>query len=376
MKLFINILWDLEDIGKFIPKEITDLIQSKTWLKSRILQCIAKQVSGIVRGTKSKQNKRLFVHAKLLKQGKTEEAQELWEVIEENWPTKPKIQNIYPELDSRFIKVIWSKTTGFDGWIRIHQLGFDHPILLPFKKTSHFNKLTKLSELRPGLRLGRNQIFFNFKFEDVPKINKGNTLGVDVGIKKVFVSSDGQFGITDKDGWNLGLIQERLDKRKNRSKNFRQTQTHRKNFINWSVKRLNLSGVKELIVEDLTNMRKGQKVSGWMSHWSYSLIFDKLEQRCEENGVRITYIEPAYTSQRCNQCGWVQKVNRSGEKFKCKACGFELDADLNAAKNISLNLPTLSRKKVGNSNRTGFYWNQLQDEAPIVRRSPKTSSFS
>ena len=60
----------------------------------------------------------------------------------------------------------------------------------------------------------------------------------------------------------------------------------------------------------------------------------KLKNTCEENGVLLHYVEPAYTSQTCSKCGYVDKKSRDGESFKCQHCSFEIDADLNASINI------------------------------------------
>jgi len=46
-------------------------------------------------------------------------------------------------------------------------------------------------------------------------------------------------------------------------------------------------------------------------------------------------IDPAYTSQECSACGEVNKNSRNGLRYKCKSCGFELNSDLNAARNIA-----------------------------------------
>jgi len=35
-------------------------------------------------------------------------------------------------------------------------------------------------------------------------------------------------------------------------------------------------------------------------------------------------------------CGYIDKNNRHGSAFKCKNCGFELNADLNASRNIEV----------------------------------------
>ena len=43
-----------------------------------------------------------------------------------------------------------------------------------------------------------------------------------------------------------------------------------------------------------------------------------------------------YTSQTCSKCGFVHKLNRKNETFLCRNCGYTLDADYNASKNILL----------------------------------------
>ena len=59
--LFIDLLWDEKDIPSLLPKEITGKI-TDSWLSARALQAAGKQASGIVRGTKEKQAKRLFIN--------------------------------------------------------------------------------------------------------------------------------------------------------------------------------------------------------------------------------------------------------------------------------------------------------------------------
>lgn len=52
-------------------------------------------------------------------------------------------------------------------------------------------------------------------------------------------------------------------------------------------------------------------------------------------GGKLLKITPQYTSQKCSRCGYVSKDNRKMQAcFKCMACGFEANADHNAALNI------------------------------------------
>ncbi|MDD3566121.1 MAG: transposase [Methanothrix sp.] len=46
-------------------------------------------------------------------------------------------------------------------------------------------------------------------------------------------------------------------------------------------------------------------------------------------------VDARYTSQKCSECGHIYKRNRNGSSFRCRKCGFELHADLNASRNIA-----------------------------------------
>lgn len=146
------------------------------------------------------------------------------------------------------------------------------------------------------------------------------------------------------------------------SKGMQRASDHRKNYINWLVKQLNLFDVKELKLEKIENIKYGRNASRMMKHWSNPLIRDSILKRCEELGVLVTLVENEYNSQRCNECGWTQKSNRKGKLFLCKHCLNEDDADSNAAKNI-LNRHLLVEIPFGfrsmRKNLEGFFWNSI-----------------
>ena len=72
VSFFANDLWTHDKIPSLLPKNITDKVS--TWLTARAIQCAAKQASGIVRGTQTKQQRRLFVINQLFKQKKVKKA--------------------------------------------------------------------------------------------------------------------------------------------------------------------------------------------------------------------------------------------------------------------------------------------------------------
>ena len=59
--------------------------------------------------------------------------------------------------------------------------------------------------------------------------------------------------------------------------------------------------------------------------------------KAKEKGIKIVYIYPEYTSQRCSKCGYIDANYRELRAvFKCQNCGFEADADYNASQNIGI----------------------------------------
>jgi len=66
-----------------------------------------------------------------------------------------------------------------------------------------------------------------------------------------------------------------------------------------------------------------------------AVIREKLRDIEERYGVTFAEVNPAYSSQTCSGCGFVAKANRrSQSKFSCRACGHEINADVNAARNL------------------------------------------
>ena len=61
----------------------------------------------------------------------------------------------------------------------------------------------------------------------------------------------------------------------------------------------------------------------------------QLEYKLGWLGGLFLSVAPHHTSQKCHRCGYTAKENRQNqETFHCQACGSEMNADVNAAKNI------------------------------------------
>ena len=71
-----------------------------------------------------------------------------------------------------------------------------------------------------------------------------------------------------------------------------------------------------------------------LQRWSYRKVLTKFERLSEIKGFNLIKVDPAYTSQTCSNCGFVDKNSRKLENFLCTNCNFKEDADYNAALNI------------------------------------------
>jgi IS605 OrfB family transposase len=301
-------LWNIQNLSKFIDIKTLNV---ETWLSVTTLQCVSKQVVGVIKGTR--------------KSGQT-----LKKI-----PTKPNVQEINPELDARFIKSMnfEQKRTSFDGWISLNCLGNKLKIIIPLKKTKHFNKLNNKGTLRKCIRLTKQGIHLMFDLE-VEQATSQNNIGIDIGISDVVSLSNNQVISKHPHDWTLSKILQKFSRQKRGSKNFKQTQALRENFIGWSINQINFDNVGSISIENIKDMRRGKKSDRFRSHWTYTQIFRRLNMKAESLGVQVTNVDPRNTSRKCSKCGEIDKHSRKGKKFKCTRCGFELDADLNASRNI------------------------------------------
>ena len=70
--------------------------------------------------------------------------------------------------------------------------------------------------------------------------------------------------------------------------------------------------------------------------WAFAQLGDFIVYKAKRAGVPLVFVDPAYTSQTCAQCGHVDKRNRVDQGlFICRGCGVVAHADRNASHNIA-----------------------------------------
>ncbi|MFD0071051.1 RNA-guided endonuclease InsQ/TnpB family protein [Streptomyces sp. NPDC127166] len=95
-----------------------------------------------------------------------------------------------------------------------------------------------------------------------------------------------------------------------------------------------------IALEDLTGIRsrvrhrKDQRTS--LHSWSFHQLATFVEYKARRAGVPLVYVDPAYTSQQCSQCGHIDRKNRVDQAtFACRSCGALMHADDNASHNLA-----------------------------------------
>ncbi|AGB33712.1 MULTISPECIES: RNA-guided endonuclease InsQ/TnpB family protein [Halobacteriales] len=93
--------------------------------------------------------------------------------------------------------------------------------------------------------------------------------------------------------------------------------------------------VDGIIFETLDHIRENIANGSKFQQWAYAKFVELVEYKVESTELFVDTVNPAYTSQRCSHCGFTHEDNRDDKAFECQSCGYEVNADYNAAKNIA-----------------------------------------
>ena len=70
--------------------------------------------------------------------------------------------------------------------------------------------------------------------------------------------------------------------------------------------------------------------------WPFAQLLGFICYKAALSGIQVVEEDPWHTSQQCSRCRHTERGNRPRQAaFRCKACGYEVHADLNAARNLA-----------------------------------------
>ena len=253
---------------------------------------------------------------------------------------------------------------------RDHRLACHGPITAGGQRAGQYQGIIRIAAWRPrpsgrgGNAAGRWHVAFAVIPGPIPAPGTGEVAGIDRGVVVSAALSTGDLlhapGLTARERTRLRRMQRRLARaergsnRRGRLKHamarLRARETDRRK--DWAEKistgiarRFDVIRVEDLQITNMTRSARGtrgdpgrnvaQKAglnrgilrSGW------GLLVRRLQDKAPD---RVEKVKPHYTSQRCSACGQVDRDSRESQAvFRCTACGYACNADVNAAKNIA-----------------------------------------
>ena len=193
-----------------------------------------------------------------------------------------------------------------------------------------------------------------------------SAIGVDLGIKKLVTTSDGQvfepINSFKANQLKLARLQRKLKKKTKFSENWKKlnlkinklhhhianirhdylhkvTTTLSKNHAMIVVEDLKVANMSKSASRTPENQGKNVKTKSGLNKsildQGWSMLVGMLEYKQQWRGGLLVKVDPKYTSQTCSSCGHIAKENRPTQaKFECVSCGYVANADINASRNI------------------------------------------
>lgn len=189
---------------------------------------------------------------------------------------------------------------------------------------------------------------------DVPNPPTGEQgrLGVDLGIVNLATDSTGQ----QFNGQQVSTVRKRYLKRrqvlqqvgtrsaKRRLQKISKRESRFQKDVNHCISKALVTkaahSCKAIALEDLTGINERTTVRHEQRYermsWAFYQLRIFLTYKALAAGVRVVLVDPRNTSKTCSQCGYCAKRNRQTQaSFKCRKCYQQMNADVNAAINIS-----------------------------------------
>ena len=279
---------------------------------------------------------------------------------------KSNMGNIGLALDAKVAEISKSKDGYFDYWVKLGTMEKGKPVYLPLKSNDYFENIDGKLANFVQINASRNGTLSLSLVKDIPSLKdayspKCEKLGIDIGLSSLIATSKGDmygndyvFEYLKKQDERIVELVKRLRKAgltPNKSKKYRNLVSNVRAFIKNNVNRafnriVELYAPKEIVLERLNfqNQNLGKRMNRIIGNFGKGVISQKLDNLNELYGIKITEVNPAYTSKTCSACGYVsQKSRKNQATFICAFCGKNINADINASRNILARSSSISK---------------------------------
>jgi putative transposase len=217
----------------------------------------------------------------------------------------------------------------------------------PFQANYFSQGIAKEAEL---VRKGK-QWFFHLVLDlpQVPFLEEGKILAVDFGENNLASTSTGRiFGGGPLKAQRGKFLGHRSRLQSNGSQSAKQRLRHisgqerrHVRYVNHCVSKeiileAKKNGCTTLVLEDLKNIRlrirANKRVRSRLHRWSFDELRQFVEYKALAEGMKVIYVNPAYTSVICSCC--LSEGHRLKHRFFCSNCGSRQHSDLNASQNL------------------------------------------
>jgi transposase len=278
----------------------------------------------------------------------------------------PTLRQTCIQANANVVTLEPSQDSTFDYWLRISTLQFRQPLLVPVKLADYHREALAGKTINSSVTLNKrgDGWWVTLSYDEMVPVHtepEAPVIGVDVGIANFVTSSDGKHY-----GTFHGKLRERQkrDREKRRrkaklraclekkgvqklpsttSRSGQRLIRHVRQEINRAVNQCFAEhGGCQFAYEQLsvaTMKHKARAMNAYMRASNLAHIPEQIVWNATKRGIQTTRVKSAYSSQECSVCHSVDRANRPGQQtFRCRVCGYEAHADLNAATNIQSRL--------------------------------------
>lgn len=202
----------------------------------------------------------------------------------------------------------------------------------------------------------RYYISFNVLVDKPEAVIEGRVIGIDLGITKLMVTSDGYE--VERPDKLVSKYEKKLKRLRRRAGRIYESGIRSKNLdklgnevvkvdnkitnilvdnINKQISYIISTKPKAIVMEDLavSHMLKNRHVARQLERAKFRYIRDQFQYKCERAGIDFMLADRWYPSSKiCSYCGVKNKLGKGQRTYKCKECGLEIDRDLNASINL------------------------------------------